>query len=109
MSLMRQSMQVLQSSQYRQHGGVSDYQWDTAGVSYPCSLQPVSASKQVNLGMMDVRASHTLFWNPKVATITDTSRIKIDETVYKVVTKGTPTDGQEFKWPGEAFVVEAHP
>lgn len=107
MNVYPMTMQILTADLVRRHGGSTDFNWDEVGLSYPCDLQPVEASKQVQLAELGIVASGKLFWDSGSVAIEDDARIKIDGSVYKLSTGSKVTPSQRSGWPAKAFVMEA--
>lgn len=106
MTIYPMTMQVLSVDLVRRIGGGTDFNWDQAGPSYPCDLQPVEASKQVALLELGIRASGKLYWDPADIVIEDDARIKVGADVYKLSTSASAVN-QRPGWPSKAFVMEA--
>lgn len=106
LSMLRKQMQVVKADTVRQAGGASDFLYDASGQVFACDLQPVDATKRTNFGINGFEASHTLFWNPADVAISETDRVIVDGTQYKLASGKQPSN-QRPGWPSEAFVMEA--
>jgi hypothetical protein len=105
-SLLKKQMQVVDSSKVRMHGAGTNFDYDGEGPVYPCDLQPVEATKQMNFQQMGIDATHMLFWNPADVTVASDKRFIVDGIPYKLASSSQPSL-QRPGWPSKAFVVEA--